>query len=164
MLRAHRFRLRREDLEDCYSQATLELVVRARQGRVFAGAGHVANALEQRFMSRIEDRRRALAGRSPIQAALEGAVPIGEVDDVQVEVADARSDVERTVLMRHELERVRRLARRLTNDQRLAILSRLLDQPPAEFCDRHGWTPEKYRKVVQRGRARLRLLMDEEDR
>ncbi len=37
LLRVHRYRLRREDLEDCYSQATLELVVLARSGRRFAG-------------------------------------------------------------------------------------------------------------------------------
>ncbi|MGO9487652.1 MAG: hypothetical protein ACLQBB_01335, partial [Solirubrobacteraceae bacterium] len=30
-------RLRREDLEDCYSQATLELLVLARAGRPFSG-------------------------------------------------------------------------------------------------------------------------------
>jgi len=36
LLRAHRFRLRREDLEDCYSQATLELMLRARRGKFFA--------------------------------------------------------------------------------------------------------------------------------
>jgi hypothetical protein len=36
MLRAHRHRLRREDLEDCYSQASLELVVRAQDGARFS--------------------------------------------------------------------------------------------------------------------------------
>jgi hypothetical protein len=36
LLRAHRFRLRREDLEDCYSQATLELVAHVRNGGAFA--------------------------------------------------------------------------------------------------------------------------------
>lgn len=36
LLRVHRHRLRREDLEDAYSQASLELVVLARRGRVFA--------------------------------------------------------------------------------------------------------------------------------
>ena len=36
LLRAHRFRLRREDLEDCYSQATLELVAHTRSGGAFA--------------------------------------------------------------------------------------------------------------------------------
>ncbi len=71
LLRVHRHRLRREDLEDCYSQATLELLARAaRERAVRAAALHIANALEQRFLSRIQDRRRALAGRSPMQAAL----------------------------------------------------------------------------------------------
>ena len=36
LLRAHRHRLRREDLEDCYSQATLELLTNARAGRRYA--------------------------------------------------------------------------------------------------------------------------------
>jgi hypothetical protein len=36
MLRVHAFRLRREDLEDCYGQATLELMLRVRKGGVFA--------------------------------------------------------------------------------------------------------------------------------
>jgi hypothetical protein len=36
LLRAHRFRLRREDLEDCYSQATLELVLAARRGASYS--------------------------------------------------------------------------------------------------------------------------------
>ena len=33
LLRAHRHRLRREDLEDCYSQATLELLADATEAR-----------------------------------------------------------------------------------------------------------------------------------
>jgi hypothetical protein len=36
LLRAHRYRLRWEDLEDCYSQATLELLARALRGARFA--------------------------------------------------------------------------------------------------------------------------------
>jgi hypothetical protein len=35
LLHVHRHRLRREDLEDCFSQATLELLVAAREGRIF---------------------------------------------------------------------------------------------------------------------------------
>jgi hypothetical protein len=31
-----------------------------------------------------------------------------------------------------------------------------------EFCRRFGWSREKYRKVAQRGRARLRRLAEEE--
>ena len=75
LLRSHGHRLGREDLEDCFSQATPELVVRARtRARAFVSDEHVANALEQRFLSRIADRRRALTGRSPMEAALQTAV------------------------------------------------------------------------------------------
>jgi hypothetical protein len=51
LLRVHRHRLRREDLEDCYSQATLELIVLARRGRAFASRVHVANSLAQDYVS-----------------------------------------------------------------------------------------------------------------
>ena len=36
LLRAYRYQLRWEDLEDCYSQATLELVAQVQKGRAFA--------------------------------------------------------------------------------------------------------------------------------
>ena len=75
LLRVHRHRLGFEDLEDCFSQATLELMTRARtRARAFVSEAHIANALEQRFLSRINDRRRAVIGRSPIQAAIHTAV------------------------------------------------------------------------------------------
>jgi hypothetical protein len=32
-----------------------------------------------------------------------------------------------------------------------------------EFCERYGWSHEKYRKVAQRARARLRRLCEAED-
>ena len=50
LLRIHRRRLRHEDLEDCYSQATLELLARA-QRAPFASRDHVLHALEQKFRS-----------------------------------------------------------------------------------------------------------------
>src|ERR1700680_1828417 len=59
LLRIYRRRLRWEDLEDCYSQATLELVTRSRRAP-FENSDHISNALELRFKSLIEDRRRAL--------------------------------------------------------------------------------------------------------
>ncbi len=66
LLRVHRRRLRREDLEDCYSQATLELLRgRARRAAVSPAACTSPDVLEQRFLSRVLDRRRALLGRSP---------------------------------------------------------------------------------------------------
>lgn len=159
LLRAHRFRLRREDLEDCYSQATLELVTHVRNGGAFADRLHMANALELRFVSRVRDRRRALCGRSPMQAALETAVPLGGASAGDVEIVDERATVETLVMLRDDLRGIRHFARQLTLDQRLALGSQLSGEGCHAFCGRSGWSPEKYRKVAQRARARLRRLM-----
>jgi DNA-directed RNA polymerase specialized sigma24 family protein len=162
LLHVHRFRLRREDLEDCYSQATLELMLRVRKGGAFASPRHIANAIEQRFLSRIRDRRRALSGRSPMAAAMETASPLEPGD--RLAIADARAELEQLVLMRQELRRIGRLARLLTPDQRLVLACQIGAQmPPADFCARYGWSAEKYRKVAQRARARLRRLMSLEE-
>ncbi len=164
LLHVHRFRLRREDLEDCYSQATLELMVRARAGVGFKSRTHLQNVLEQRFVSRIQDRRRALAGRSPIQAALEVASSLGGLAEEQVEVVDRRAELEALVLLRQDLRRIGRLVGSLSPDQRLVLACQVGQQMSrSEFCDRYGWSPEKYRKVAQRARARLRRLMALED-
>jgi DNA-directed RNA polymerase specialized sigma24 family protein len=164
MLRAHRHRLRREDLEDCYSQATLELVTRALKGATFSSRSHIENTLEQRFVSRIHDRRRALGGRSPMQAALETAMSIGAADEQQIEIIDARAELEKLVILRHELRRLEALARReLTVDQRMVLAAQLGQMSRADFCRRFKWSDEKYRKVAQRGRARLRRLMSAEE-
>jgi hypothetical protein len=166
LLRAYRHRLRREDLEDCYSQAACELVAQAQKGRAFASRAHAGNILEQRFVSRISDRRRALAGRSPMQAALEGALCIGGSGADEVEIADLRGDPETLMMLRYELTRVERLARQqLTYDQRLVLASQvgLPLLSPREFCVRFGWSQEKYRKVAQRARTRLRRLMADEE-
>jgi DNA-directed RNA polymerase specialized sigma24 family protein len=164
LLRAHRHRLRSEDLEDCYSQATLELVAQALNGVRYSTRLHMQHVLEQRFMSRIQDRRRALAGRSPMHAALEAAMSIGSVEDTQIEAADARAETEQLVILRQELRRVEELARRLSFDQRLVLACQLAGMSRAEFCRRFGWSEEKYRKVAQRGRARLRRLLEAEER
>jgi DNA-directed RNA polymerase specialized sigma24 family protein len=163
LLRAHRYRLRWEDLEDCYSQATLELLARALRGARFTSRAHIENALEQRFLSRIHDRRRALAGRSPMHAALETAMSIGGAEDEQIEVVDVRAELERLVMLRHELRRLQVLAEQLTVDQRLVLAAQLGQMSRSEFCRRFGWSAEKYRKVAQRARARLRSLMSAED-
>jgi len=160
LLRAHRHRLRREDLEDCYSQATLELVAHARGGGRFSSRLHLANALEQRYLSRIHDRRRALSGRSPMQAALEAAVPLDCVEEGQVDIVDVRAELETLVILRQDLRRVQSLARELTPDQQLVLACQVgLQIGRLDFCRRYGWSPEKYRKVAQRARARLRRLM-----
>jgi DNA-directed RNA polymerase specialized sigma24 family protein len=165
LLRAHRHRLRREDLEDSYSQATLELVGQARGGARFASRAHIGNTLEQRFVSRIQDRRRALSGRSPMQAALETAISLGDAEEQQAAIVDVRADLETLVMLRQDLRRVEALAQELTVDQRLIIASQVAGQTTrAEFCERFDWSTEKYRKTAQRARARLARLMAEDER
>ena len=167
LLRVHRHRLGFEDLEDCYSQATLELVSRARtRARAFQGEAHVANALEQRFLSRIADRRRALSGRSPIAAVTHAA--LRHADDQEggpdgallAAVADPAADVAERLAGQDDVRRLRELADELTADQRLVLACQIaLDMECQEFCARFGWSAEKFRKVAQRARARLRILV-----
>ena len=84
----------------CFRLATVLLITRARpRPRAFVSEAHIANALEQRFLSRISDRRRAVSGRSPIQAATHAALrPVvnqaggGETSSVAA-VADPVADV-----------------------------------------------------------------------
>jgi DNA-directed RNA polymerase specialized sigma24 family protein len=160
LLRVHSRRLRREDLEECYGQAALELVLRARQGRPFVSTFHVVKVLEQRFLSRIQDRRRALAGRSPAQASLDHALADGLFDGAGEDVVDRRIDLDELVSARIELQRIGSLLPRLTPDQRLVLASQIYQQIDCgEFCARHGWSHEKYRKVAQRARLRLRELL-----
>jgi hypothetical protein len=156
LLRVHRRRLPHADLEDCYSQATLELLAGARRGRTFASDNHLANALAQRLECRIRDRRRALAGRSPMEAASWRATRLGVYTHERQDLADARMDLHETVCLREELRRLSDLGRRLSVDQRLVLQSQMDGHGCASFCARHGWTAEKYRKVAQRARARLR--------
>ncbi len=159
LLRAHHRWLRPEDLEDCYSQATLELLARVRRGQRFSDDVHLANTLEQRFLSRVHDRRRALSGRSPLQAALECALPLGSPGEREVEVIDLRAEVDPLVARRLDLRRICAVAVQLTPDQRLVLACQVaLGMDRAEFCRRYGWSFEKYRKVAQRARARLRVL------
>jgi DNA-directed RNA polymerase specialized sigma24 family protein len=161
LLHAHRHRLRADDLEDCLSQATIELVSRARTGTPFSSTAHIANALEQRFLSRIHDRRRALGGRSPMQARLEHALVLDVLEDEGRAVPDPRAGTEELVELRLELRRLPEVARGLSADQRLVLACQVgLQMSPATFCATYGWSAEKYRKVAQRARARLRALSD----
>ncbi len=160
LLRAHRFRLRWEDLEDCYSQATLELIGQAQRGRRFSSPLHVANAIQLRFLSRVRDYRRALNGRSPMQAALEHAASLDPGGAHGVDVLDERASVESIVIAREELRELERLARELSADQRLALAAQLAEVGSEAFCRYEGWSYEKYRKVGQRARLRLRDLRE----
>ncbi len=160
LLRVHRHRLRREDLEDCYGQATLELIAYVRNGAKISSRSHLANIIEQRFLSRVHDRRRALSGRSPMHAALEAAASFDGVTEERIDVVDLRAELEALVIHREDLRRVGALARQLSPDQRLVLSAQVgAEIGASEFCRIHGWTPEKYRKVAQRARARLKQLM-----
>jgi DNA-directed RNA polymerase specialized sigma24 family protein len=164
LLRMHRHRLRREDLEDCYSQATLELLADARRGAGYGSRRQIETAIERRFVSRIQDRRRALSGRSPMQAALEASVSLAGVGEGHVDVADLRAQPETLVILRLELRRVQALMRELSPDQRLVLISQVaLQMPREEFCRRYGWSADKYRKVARRARARLARLMTSDE-
>ena len=158
LLRAHRHRLRKEDLEDCYSQATLELLANARAGRRYANQSHLAHTLELRFVSRIRDLSRAIAGRSPARAMMETAVPLS-ANASWTAIADRRAQVEKLVMLRHELSSVQLLARQLSADQRLVLAWQLGEGDGADFCRRFGWSAAKYRKVAQRARTRLSQLV-----
>jgi hypothetical protein len=76
LLAVHRSRLPREDLEDAYAQATLELVARAKRTGAPHSAAHAQNSLRQKFESRIADRQRAQAGRSLAAHTLAHALPL----------------------------------------------------------------------------------------
>jgi DNA-directed RNA polymerase specialized sigma24 family protein len=161
LLRVHRRRLRWEDLEDCYSQATLELLARSRRSP-FISQAHVLNALEQKFLSRIEDRRRAIGGRSAIETAIARAVPVDAPDRLAGELEDRGAAVENQVMARGELRRLREVIADLSRDQQLVLASQVtVDMEVGEFCARFGWSVEKYRKVAQRARAKLRVLVQE---
>jgi hypothetical protein len=94
-----------------------------------------------------------------MQAALETAAPLGGASGGDIEVVDERATVETLVMLRDELRSIRYFARQLSVDQRLALGSQLSGEGARAFCSRSGWSPEKYRKVGQRARARLRRLM-----
>jgi DNA-directed RNA polymerase specialized sigma24 family protein len=167
LLRSYRHRLRKEDLEDCFGQATLELLAQARAGGRGGGApgarmtrAHMANLLEQRFVSRIHDRLRALRGRSPAQALLDHALPLSDAAN-GVEVADVRAEIDKLVMLRLDLRSLGQVIGELTPDQRLVLVSLAgSGMECVEFCERHGWSKDKYRKVSQRARARLRELLE----
>jgi DNA-directed RNA polymerase specialized sigma24 family protein len=163
LLRVYRGWGRPEDIEDCYSQATLEILARARRDGGFRTPAHIANALEQKLCSRIHDRRRALAGRSAAEAAFASALPLADGDCGGVDVPDPRARTEEIVAARLQFREILALGRRLTRDQRLVLVCQLqLGADSRELCTRLGWSPEKYRKVAQRGRVRLQRLAEQE--
>ena len=157
LLRVHHYRLSRPDLEDCLSQALLELLSAAERGHRFREPAATLTALDLRFQSRIIDRHRALAGRSPISAALHQARPLDSLTDTGPAAATGAPLA--LVLQREDLARLAYALRELTADQRLVLLAQAQGERPAWFCTHHGWSVAKYRKTLSRARARLRALL-----
>lgn len=157
LLRVHRQRLAREDLEDCLAQATYELLAATIQDGVrFADREAVRIAFELRVDSRIIDRRRAFAGRSPITAATHHAC---RLDALANAFASSSEDPLSIVLVREQLACLTRAAAEsLSSDQRLVLRSQLRCERPAAFCASHDWSLARYHKTAQRARLRLRRL------
>jgi DNA-directed RNA polymerase specialized sigma24 family protein len=163
LLRVHRHRLRPADLEDCHSQAVLELIAYVKRGGRFKGRREIAVAIENRFLSRVHDRRRAISGRSPIQAIFEEATALDAGPERGIEVADMRADPQRLVAGKEALRAVLDRLASLSADQREVIASQVALEPPSTFRARTEWSSEKYRKVAQRARAKLRAELSVED-
>ena len=102
LLRVHAAAARREDLEDIYSVAVIELLKRARRDPTLATVAHVRSSLRQKFESRILDHHRAVAGRSSAVAAGASACPLELVADTLPAARDTLGEV----LQRHELREV----------------------------------------------------------
>ena len=157
LLGANLYRLRHEELEECFSQSVMELVRWVRTGGVFDDSIHAAAALETRFHSRVLDRHRAIRGRGAQRKAHVIALRMGG----NAQLPDPRLGVEELVMRRLELRNVTHVASELTDDQRLVVACQVgLQMRCGEFCAPFGWSPEKYRKVAQRARTSLRALTD----
>ena len=69
------------------------------------------------------------------------------------------------MIARTEVRRLREVIADLSRDQQLVLASQVyVDMGAGEFCARHGWSVEKYRKVAQRARGKLRVLVEEYER
>jgi hypothetical protein len=119
LLAIHHDAARREDLEDLYAQAVLELLVRIRRDPTLREPAHIANALRLKFKSRIADHQRAVAGRSPIAAALARAAPI---DSTGAPGMGRAPDLEEQVLVREAARELLGALAALPAQQRDAVL------------------------------------------
>jgi hypothetical protein len=108
-----------QDLEDVYSQATLELLARARRDPTLQTRAHVRNALRQKFADRVLDEQRARGGRSPAAYARVHAQPL---DDAWRELVNER-DAPAQLIALDDLAELPDAIRQLTDDQRLVLSS-----------------------------------------
>ena len=152
LIRVHHSNASREDLEDIYSQAVIELLARAERDPTLTSPDHIRRALRQKFDSRILDYHRAVAGRSPTTHARARTRPLDDTLDQRVGDRDGLD----LLIARETLRELAAAIRQLTPDQQLVLASQLNGETPRECCRHTGWTIDKYRKTAQRARARLR--------
>lgn len=157
LLGSYEGRLEREELEDCLSQATFELIRGVRAGRCFEDAEHVANALELRFRSRIVDQYRARSAR-PAVVALDREGEEGFV------LEDPAPRFERGVEARVELARLRELVGELSADEQRVLALQAAGVSRGEICARLGWKLERYRSTARRATLKLSCLLAAADR
>jgi len=159
LLRVHHFRLRRADLEECLGRSVLELLIAVRNGQVFASREHAEVALETRFLSRVTDHHRAVAGRSPMRAALERALDVDTHGDIPGG-DDFFDDGDPIGAGRERLARITAESARLSPAERLVIGTQLgIPIDPASVCSATGWSRAKYRKTAQRAHEALRTAV-----
>ena len=139
LIRAYRSNASREDLEDIYSQAVIELLARAERDPTLTSPDHIRHALRQKFESRILDHHRAVAGRSPATHARARTRPLADTLNHRIGDPDGLD----RLVARETLRELAAAIRELTPDQQLVLASQLNGEPPRECCGHTGWTIDK---------------------
>ena len=152
LLRAHRHHALFEDLEDIFSQALLELLLRAQRDPQLYDPAHISNALRQRFAARLADHHRALAGRSPATAVPAGAQ---RLNNPKAPTAADPVDLVELVLVRERTRELLAMIAALPLAQRLALLS-----DAGAIAPLPGAGGETHRKRCQRARHALRRRLE----
>ena len=67
-------------------------------------------------------------------------MPLSETGEDGLGIVDVRADLEKLVMLRHDLRCIARIADELSGDQRLILACQLLPLGPAETCVRLGWS------------------------
>jgi hypothetical protein len=150
LLRVHRRRLPREDLEDCLGQAVLELV--GRRGPTGSPTRHIDNALEKKLLSRVTDRQRWLSSRARVFGPHDeatGATAGLVSDDGALDIPAADAGPAEAVGDREDLRRHHEVAAELPDEERPVLACQVsLGMGTREFCERFRWTPAKFRRVA----------------
>ena len=155
LLGGHHYAASWHDLEDIYSQAVLEVLLRARRDPTLSTPGHIRNTLRQRFASRLADHARAYGGRSPMRAAL---ARCAGMDSAEQTAAHGGEDVVDVVLARERVREVLTAVSELPVAQRDSILAAAgATTPPADH------TSDTQRKRRGRGRQTLRTRLNRRD-